>query len=264
MSNKIKEESISYLIQRSMPLTNRMGVYVGLNTKYNEPVYIGKAQDYWKRTPNSLEKKIKFLQNEECEDYGCDNITFIPCKTMKEMDELEKTLIQFWKPYYNQQLNGGHFMNNYNKRLRDILRQELGRNLHTYEIKFSQTALSHYVRGNPYELALFCIKKYSTIGDNIEIEGKKWTKINSLARQLKKIISIHYDYRKPYQERTEEEKEIWRNKKDDEDQIQQFKKHSHKVNIFRSDLSLKEQRYGINWNNNELKKIEKIVGERNE
>lgn len=51
-----KEESISYLLQRSMPLTNRMGVYAGLNTKYNEVVYIGKAKDYWKRTPDSLEK----------------------------------------------------------------------------------------------------------------------------------------------------------------------------------------------------------------
>ena len=106
-----KEESISYLLQRSMPLTNRMGVYVGLNTKYNDVVYIGKAQDYWKRTPDSLEKKIKSLQDEECKDYGCDNITFIPCNTMKEMDEKERELIKFWKPYYNQQHNIGYFMN---------------------------------------------------------------------------------------------------------------------------------------------------------
>tara|TARA_R110000803_G_scaffold188094_1_gene250471 strand:- start:560 stop:1330 length:771 start_codon:yes stop_codon:yes gene_type:complete len=254
----VEEKSISYLIRRSMPLTKRMGVYVGINREYEEVVYIGKAKDYWKRTPNSLEKKITSLHNEECKDYGCELITFIPCNTIREMDELEKTLIQFWKPYYNQQLNVGYFMNNKNKRVREILRQELGRNLHTYEIKFSQTALSHYVRGNPYNLAKLCITNYSTIGDNIEIEGKKWTKINSLARQLQKIISIHYNYIKPYQERTKKEKEIWRNKKDDCDQIQQFKKHS----IFKSSSSLKEKRYGIDWNNNYWKKIEKKMGEK--
>ena len=256
MNNKIKEKSISYLIRRSMPLTKRMGVYVGINKEYEEVVYIGKAKDYWKRTPNSLEKKITSLQNEECKDYGCELITFIPCNTIREMDELEKTLIQFWKPYYNQQLNKGYFMNNNKKRVREILRQELGRNLNTYEIKFSHTALSHY---NPYELAKLCIMDYSIIGDDIEIDGEKWKKIQSLARQLQKIISIHYDNTKPYKERTEKEKETWRNKKDNPRQIQQFKNNSHKHNIFKSNYSFKEQRYGID-NNELLKKIEKSLG----
>jgi hypothetical protein len=238
-----KEESISYLLQRSMPLTNRMGVYVGLNTKYNDVVYIGKAQDYWKRTPDSLEKKIKLLQDEECKDYGCDNITFIPCNTMKETDEKERELIKFWKPYYNQQHNIGYFMNNYNKRLRDILREELGRHLHTYEIMFSNDALNSYYHNfwNPYKFAKSMIINHSNIGDNITNEGEKWKKINKTARYLNNIIKIHYEYLACYQERTEEKKESMRRSlKENENEDRERHKQNSTLNI----IPLKTLRYG--------------------
>ena len=237
-----QEESISYLLQRSMPLTNRMGVYVGLNTKYNEVVYIGKAKDYWKRTPDSLEKKIKSLQNEECKDYGCDNITFIPCNTIKEMDEKERELIKFWKPYYNQQLNSGYFMNNYNKRLRDILREELGRHLHTYEIMFSHDALkSYYQLGNPYEFAKSMIIHHSNIGDNTTNNGEKWKKIKKTARYLNSIIKIHYEYFACYQEKTEEGKESMRRSlKEMEKETKEYYKQKSTLNI----IPLKTLRYG--------------------
>ena len=224
-------ESISYLLQTGMPLTNRMGVYMGLNKKYGEVVYVGKSKDYWKRTPDSLEKKIKKLQRDYNidQDYGCDLITFTPCETVKEMNELEIKQIEFWHPYYNDQHNKDHFLNFRNKRLREILRQELGRNLHTYEIKFSQFALSHYVLGNPhYELAKQDIINYSGIvkkgHEGFDLSRKKCKKINSLARQLSRIISIHYDYSKPYQERTEEEKERWRKNSDENSPYRQAQK----------------------------------------
>ena len=38
--------SINYLILRAIPLTNRMGVYVGINNQYEEIVYVGKAKDF--------------------------------------------------------------------------------------------------------------------------------------------------------------------------------------------------------------------------
>ena len=66
-----KSYSIGYLLQKSMPLTNRMGIYLGINKQYEEVVYVGKSKDYWKRTPSSLEEKIKAKQNENCKDYGC-------------------------------------------------------------------------------------------------------------------------------------------------------------------------------------------------
>ena len=238
-----KEESISYLLQRSMPLTNRMGVYVGSNTKYNEVVYIGKSKDYWKRVPNSLEKKIKSLQDEQCKDYGCDNITFIPCSTMKETDEKERELIKFWKPYYNDQLNVGYFMNNYNKRLRDILREELGRHLHTYEIMFSHDALNSYYHNfwNPYKFAKSMIINHSNIGDNITNEGEKWKKINKTARYLNNIIKIHYEYLACYQERTEEKKESMRRSlKENENEDRERHKQNSTLNI----IPLKTLRYG--------------------
>ena len=238
-----KKESISYLLQRSMPLTNRMGVYVGLNTKYNDVIYIGKAQDYWKRTPDSLEKKIKSLQDEECKDYGCDNITFIPCNTMKETDEKERELIKFWKPYYNQQHNIGYFMNNYNKRLRDILREELGRHLHTYEIMFSHDALNSYYHNfwNPYKFAKSMIINHSNIGDNITNEGEKWKKINKTARYLNNIIKIHYDYMACYKERTEDSKESMRRSlKENESEDRERYKQNSTLNI----IPLKTLRYG--------------------
>ena len=237
-----KEESISNLLQRSVPLTNRMGVYVGLNTKYNEVVYIGKSKDYWKRVPNSLEKKIKSLQNEECKDYGCDNVTFTACSTMKETDEKERELIKFWKPYYNDQLNVGYFMNNYNKRLRDILREELGRHLHTYEIMFSHDALkSYYQSENTYEFAKSMIINYSNIGDNTTNKGEKWKKINKTARYLDSIIKIHYDYMACYKERTEEGKESMRRSlKEMEDETREYYKQRSTLNI----IPLKTLRYG--------------------
>ena len=237
-----KEESISCLLQRSMPLTNRMGVYFGLNKKYKDVVYIGKAQDYWKRTPDSLEKKIKSLQDEECKDYGCDNITFIPCNTMKETDEKERELIKFWKPYYNQQHNIGYFMNNYNKRLRDILREELGRNLHTYEIMFSHDALkSYYQLGKPYKFAKSMIINHSNIGDDITNEGEKWKKINKTAKHLSNIISIHYDYMASYKERNEEGKESMRRSLNEMDkETKEYYKQRSIISI----IPLKTLRYG--------------------
>jgi len=202
-----KVYSIGYLLQKSMPLANRMGVYVGINKQYEEVVYVGKAKDYWKRIPNSLEEKIKSKQNENCKDYGCELISFIPCNTEEEMYKLEIDLITYWKPYYNYQHNSDYYMDNDNKRLREILRKESGRNLHTYEILFSQHALKNYYsgRGNVFGLAKDYIESNSTVGKTKKNKEQAEKEINSFAGKLKNIIRIHYDYLK-HCERTEEEK----------------------------------------------------------
>jgi len=200
--------SINYLILRAIPLTNRMGVYVGINKQYEEIVYVGQAKDFYKRIPNSLEEKIKSLQNENCKDYGCELYYFIPCNTEEEMDKLEVDLITYWKPYYNKLHNSDHYMNNDNKRLKEILRKKFARNLHTYEILFSHHALKNYYseRGNVFGLAKECIKSSSTIGNTKKNKEQTEKEINSFARELKNIISTHYDYFK-HCERTEKEKE---------------------------------------------------------
>ena len=200
--------NINYLILRAIPLTNRMGVYVGINKQYEEVVYVGKAKDFYKRIPNSLEEKIKSLQNENCKDYGCELYSFIPCNTEEEMNKLEIDLITYWKPYYNQQHNSDYYMNNDNKRLREILRKEFTRNLHTYEILFSHHALKNYYsgRGNVFGLAKEYIKSSSTIGNTKKNKEQTEKEINRFARKLENIISIHYDYFKRC-ERTEEKKE---------------------------------------------------------
>ena len=200
--------SINYLILRAIPLTNRMGVYVGINKQYEEVVYVGKSEDFYKRIPNSLEEKIKSLQNENCKDYGCELYSFIPCNTEEEMNKLEINLITYWKPYYNQQHNSDYYMNNDNKRLREILRKEFARNLYTYEILFSHHALKNYYsgRGNVFGLAKEYIKSSSTIGNTKKNKEQTEKEINSFARKLENIISIHYDYFKRC-ERTEEKKE---------------------------------------------------------
>ena len=202
-----KVYSIGYLLQKSMPLANRMGIYFGMNKQYEEVVYIGQAKDYWKRTPNSLEEKIKSLQNENCKDYGCELISFIPCNE-EEMDKLEINSIIYWKPYYNYQHNSDYYMNNDNKRLREILRKEFARNLRTYEILFSHYALKTYYSGmgNVFSLAKEYIKSNSTIGNTKKNKEQTEKEINSFARKLKNIIRIHYDYFKHFCERTEEEK----------------------------------------------------------
>tara|TARA_R100001594_G_scaffold348_2_gene1409 strand:+ start:96 stop:746 length:651 start_codon:yes stop_codon:yes gene_type:complete len=206
-----KSYSIGYLLQKSMPLTNRMGVYCGINKQYEEVVYVGKSKDYWKRTPSSLEEKIKSKQNENCKDYGCELITFIPCNTEQEMDKLEIDLIAYWKPYYNQQHNSSYYMNNNNKRLREILRKEFRRNLYTYEILFSQNALKNYYRGNDINLAKHYIKYHSTIGKTKKNEEQKEKEISRFALKLHSIMFINYNYLSPHNERTEEEKERTRN-----------------------------------------------------
>ena len=200
--------SINYLILRAIPLTNRMGVYVGINKQYEEIVYVGKAKDFYKRIPNSLEEKIKSLQNESCKDYGCELYYFIPCNTEEEMNKLEIDLINYWKPYYNQQHNSDYYMNNDNKRLREILRKEFTRNLQTHEILFSHHALKNYYsgRGNVFGLAKESIKSSSTIGNTKKNKEQAEKEINRFARKLENIISIHYDYFKRC-ERTEEKKE---------------------------------------------------------
>jgi|TARA_R100000742_G_C4256244_1_gene74110 hypothetical protein len=203
-----KSYSIGYLLQKSMPLTNRMGIYLGINKQYEEVVYVGKSKDYWKRTPSSLEEKIKAKQNENCKDYGCELITFIPCNTVEEMDKLEIDLITYWKPYYNQQHNSGYYMNNNNKRLREILRKEFKRNLYAHEILFSQNALkNYYSRGSVFGLAKYYIKYNSIIGKTKKNEEQKEKEINRFAVKLHSIIYINYNYLPPRNERTEEEKE---------------------------------------------------------
>jgi len=203
-----KSYSIGYLLQKSMPLTNRMGIYLGINKQYEEVVYVGKSKDYWKRTPSSLEEKIKAKQNENCKDYGCELITFIPCNTVEEMDKLEIDLINYWKPYYNQQHNSGYYMNNNNKRLREILRKEFKRNLYAHEILFSQNALkNYYSRGSVFGLAKYYIKYNSIIGKTKKNEEQKEKEINRSAIKLHSIIYINYNYLPPRNERTEEEKE---------------------------------------------------------
>ena len=121
------------------------------------------------------------------------------------MDKLEIDSIIYWKPYYNQQHNAGYYMNNYNKRLREILRKAFGRNLCTYEILFSHHALKNYYsgRGNVFGLAKEYIKSNSTIGNTKKNNEQKEKEINSFARKLENIISSHYDYFKQYGERTE-------------------------------------------------------------
>ena len=200
--------SINYLILRAIPLTNRMGVYVGINKQYKEIVYVGQAKDFYKRIPNSLEEKIKSLQNESCKDYGCELYSFIPCNTEEEMNKLEIDLITYWKPYYNYQHNIPYYMNNDNKRLREILRKEFTRNLQTHEILFSHHALKNYYsgRGNVFGLAKEYIKSSSTIGNTKKNKEQAEKEINRFARKLENIISIHYDYFKRC-ERTEEKKE---------------------------------------------------------
>ena len=190
-----------------MPLSNRMGIYLGINKQYEEIVYVGKSKDYWKRTPNSLEEKIKSKQNENCKDYGCELYSFIPCNTEEEMNKLEIDLITYWKPYYNKLHNIPYYMNNDNKRLREILRKEFERNLHTYEILFSHHALKNYYSGwgNVFSLAKEYIKSSSTIGNTKKNKEQTEREINSVARKLKNIIRIHYDYFKHFCERTEEE-----------------------------------------------------------
>ena len=133
-------------------------------------------------------------------------------------------------------------MNNYNKRLRDILREELGRHLHTYEIMFSHDALkSYYQLGNPYEFAKLMIIHHSNIGDNITNNGEKWKKINKTARYLNNIIKIHYDYMACYKERTEESKESMRKSlKEMEDETREYYKQRSTLNI----IPLKKLRYG--------------------
>ena len=203
-----KSYSIGYLLQKSMPLTNRMGIYLGINKQYEEVVYVGKSKDYWKRTPSSLEEKIKAKQNENCKDYGCELITFIPCNTVEERDKLEIDLINYWKPYYNQQHNSGYYMNNNNKRLREILRKEFKRNLYAHEILFSQNALkNYYSRGSVFGLAKYYIKYNSIIGKTKKNEEQKEKEINRSAIKLHSIIYINYNYLPPRNERTEEEKE---------------------------------------------------------
>ena len=200
--------SINYLILRAIPLTNRMGVYMGINKQYEEIVYVGQAKDFYKRIPNSLEEKIKSLQNENCKEYGCELYSFIPCNTEEEMNKLEINLINYWKPYYNQQHNSDYYMNNDNKRLREILRKEFTRNLQTHEILFSHHALKNYYsgRGNVFGLAKEYIKSSSTIGNTKKNKEQTEKEINRFARKLENIISIHYDYFKRC-ERTEEKKE---------------------------------------------------------
>jgi len=189
-----KAYSIGYLVQKSIPLANRMGVYCGINKQYKEVVYIGKSKDYYKRIPSSLEEKIKSKQDENCKDYGCELIAFIPCNTVQEMDKLEIDLIKFWKPYYNQQHNLGYYKNNTNKRLREILRKEFKRNLYTYEILFSQNALkNYYSMGNTFNLAKHYIKSNSTIGKTRKNEEQKEKEINRFALKLHSIMFINYD-----------------------------------------------------------------------
>ena len=207
-----KAYSMGYLVQKSIPLANRMGVYCGINKQYEEVVYVGKSKDYWQRTPNSLEEKIKSKQNENCKDYGCELITFIPCNTIQEMDKLEIDLITYWKPYYNQQHNSSYYMNNDNKRLREILRKEFKRNLYTYEILFSQNALKNYYSERcTFDLAKHYIKYNSTIGKTRKNKEQEEKEINRFAIKLHSIIFINYNYFSPRNERTEEEKKRTRN-----------------------------------------------------
>jgi len=189
--------SIGYVSQKSMQLENRMGIYLGVNKQYKEIIYVGKSIDYWKRTPNSLEKKIKSLQNENCKDYGCELISFIPCETETEMNKKEIKLIKHWKPYYNSQHNVSYYMNNENKRLREILRKKFKRNLCTYEIIFSHNALNKYYSGSSiFYFAKDCIERYSKIGKDKKNKEQEEKEINIFARELEKIISFYYDYLK--------------------------------------------------------------------
>ena len=95
-------ESISYLLQTGMPLTNRMGVYMGLNKKYGEVVYVGKSKDYWKRTLAEC-----FIKNESISSYmvkngyACDYVKYSKGKYAKEQKHAKSNKLGIWKMKFN-------------------------------------------------------------------------------------------------------------------------------------------------------------------
>ena len=122
MINKDKLIQINYILDRAIPITNRQGVYIGIDRPTKDIVYIGKANDYWKRASVSLKEEIKKKQTDICKNYNCDEILFIPCKSNEEMNELEKNLILFYCPYYNSQHNKYFYNNEPIRKLKQIFR----------------------------------------------------------------------------------------------------------------------------------------------
>ena len=68
MINKDKLIQINYILDRSIPITNRRGVYIGIDRPTKDIVYIGQANDYWKRASVSLKEEIKKKQTDICKN----------------------------------------------------------------------------------------------------------------------------------------------------------------------------------------------------
>ena len=196
MINKDKLIQINYILDRAIPITNRRGVYIGIDRPTKDIVYIGQANDYWKRASVSLKEEIKKKQTDICKNYNCDEILFIPCKSNEEMNELEKNLIMFYCPYYNNQHNKYFYKNGTVRKLKQIFRNFYNRNLFGYEIQFIIEVV-RYKYGNHYNIAKKVLEDYSSI--------EKYHQINKKASELKIFLHSQWDLIKGI-ERSEDEK----------------------------------------------------------
>ena len=196
MINKDKLIQINYILDRAIPITNRRGVYIGIDRPTKDIVYIGQANDYWKRASVSLKEEIKKKQTDICKNYNCDEILFIPCKSNEEMNELEKNLILFYCPYYNSQLNKYFYKNEPIRKLKQIFRNFHNRNLFGYEIQFILEVIRNPY-GNHYNIAKRLLEDYSSI--------EKYHQINKKASELKIFLHSQWDLIKGI-ERSEDEK----------------------------------------------------------
>ena len=189
---------INYIINRAIPIANRRGVYIGIDTPTKDIVYIGKAKDYWKRASVSLKEEIKKKQTDICKDYNCDEIFFIPCKSNEEMSILEKSLIKFYRPYYNNIYNKTFYKDESIRKLKQIFRNFHKRNLYDYEIQFILEAnINIHKCINHYNIAKNVLIKYSNI--------KKYHQINKKASELNIFLHSQWDLLKGI-ERSENEK----------------------------------------------------------
>ena len=199
--DKKKLKQINYILERATPITDRRGVYIGINKPTGDIIYIGKAKDYWKRTPNSLEKEIKNKQDDVCQDYGCSSIAFIPCVSDEEMNEVEKKLIKFYRPYYNKDYNKEHSINYYKnetvRKMKQVFRTGHKRKmLKEHEIPFIISVVGKRGNVNFYNLAKEVMLAHSNIDEH---------KINKEARELSVFIESQWNF-KEGKERGEEEK----------------------------------------------------------
>lgn len=89
----------------NLKFEEEQGIYMFTNRKIlkngsinHEVFYIGKTTQYDKRFYHHHKEKPLKKENPNC-------LAIKPCSE-NEMDQLEKDLIQFWKPEYNEKLKG--------------------------------------------------------------------------------------------------------------------------------------------------------------